>query len=340
MAHRLALGALGLSRPLLPLFSPLFTTSDPRLERILFGLKFPNPIGLAAGLDKKGELADAWGQLGFGFAELGTFTARAQEGNLRPRVHRFPAQKALINRMGFPNEGARAAAGRLKELKESGRWPSIPIGINIGKSKVTPLEEAGEDYLESLSFLRPYADYIAVNVSSPNTPGLRQLQEAGPLKKLLTALVKASKGKPVLLKLAPDLEDKPLKQAADTALSAGCAGLIATNTTLSREGLPPYAKASGGGAVEYPEGGLSGGPLRKKALAKLKALSQFTKGRVPLIAVGGIFTGREARERLDAGASLVQVYTSYIYEGPCLPKRLCQELLQSEPKSNTKPRRH
>jgi dihydroorotate dehydrogenase len=318
-AHRLAFGVLKLSRPLLPLFSPLLKTTDARLERTVFGLKFPNPIGLAAGLDKKAELTDCWEGLGFGFAELGTFTARAQEGNPTPRVDRFPAQRALINRMGFPNEGAQSAAGRLKALKEVGRWPAIPIGVNIGKSKVTPLEEAVDDYLESLSLLKNFADYIAVNVSSPNTPGLRKLQEAKPLKKLLTAVVKEAKGKPVLLKLAPDLEDKPLKEAAQAALTAGCAGLIATNTTLSRRGLPPG---------EYPEGGLSGEPLKKMALDKLKSLSKFTRGRVPLIAVGGIFTAEDVQERLEAGASLVQVYTSYIYEGPGLPSRLCRGLLK------------
>jgi dihydroorotate dehydrogenase len=319
-AHGLALGTLKLSEPLLPLFSPFLRIQDKRLEKTLFGLKFPNPVGLAAGLDKKGELADSWEKLGFGFAELGTFTARPQEGNPAPRVFRYPAHRAVINRMGFPNPGAEAAAYHLKALKARGRWPSIPIGINIGKSKDAPLEQAVEDYLESLSHLKPYADYIAVNVSSPNTPGLRQLQEAKPLKKLMTALVKAAKGVPVLLKLAPDLEEGPLKQAAETALSAGCKGLIATNTTLSRQELPPG---------DFPEGGLSGRPLKTKATNILKALSDLTRGRVPLIAVGGIFTPEDVRVKLEAGASLVQVYTGYIYEGPGLPKRLCKGLLKN-----------
>lgn len=317
-AHRLALGALSLSRPILPFLSPFLRVDDPRLERHVFGLRFLNPVGLAAGLDKKAELTDAWEKVGFGFAELGTFTSLAQDGNPVPRVFRYPAQRALINKMGFPNPGAKEAANRLKALKESGRWPSAPVGINIGKSKVTPLEEAVEDYLESLAFLRPYADYFAVNVSSPNTPGLRKLQEAKPLKRLLAAVVKKAGGKPVLLKLAPDLEATALKQAADTALSVGCAGLIATNTTLSRQGLP---------GKSHPEGGLSGGPLKKKATAVLESLSKFTQGKVPLVAVGGIFTAQDVREKLDAGASLVQVYTGYIYEGPSLPARLCRGLL-------------
>jgi dihydroorotate dehydrogenase len=320
-AHRMALGSLRILEPILPLFSSALRVSDPRLETIFFGLKFPNPIGLAAGLDKKGQLPQAWQEVGFGFAELGTFTAKAQSGNPAPRVFRYPGQKALINKMGFPNPGAEEAAQNLKELKETGRWPSIPIGINIGKSKITPLEGAVDDYLESLTHLKPYADYFAINVSSPNTLGLRKLQEAKPLKKLLTALVKEAKGKPVLLKLAPDLEEKPLKEAASAALSAGCAGLIATNTTLSRVGLP---------SGKYPDGGLSGQPLKKMATKVLKSLSHFTKGKVPLMAVGGIFTAQDVREKLDAGASLVQVYTGYIYEGPCLPGRLCKGLLKEE----------
>jgi dihydroorotate dehydrogenase len=320
-AHHLAMGMLRLSGPFLPLLAPWLRTRDARLEKTLFGLKFPNPIGLAAGLDKRGELADLWEKVGFGFAELGTFTAKAQAGNEGPRVFRYPAQKALINRMGFPNPGAQAAAQSLQALKESGRWPSSPVGINIGKSKAAPLEAAVEDYLESLERLAPYADYLAVNVSSPNTPGLRKLQQAKPLKKLLAALVKKAGKKPVLLKLAPDLEEKPLKEAAQTALAAGCAGLIATNTTLSREGLPPGT---------YPEGGMSGGPLRMKSTAMLKTLARLTKGRVPLVAVGGIFTAGDVREKLEAGASLVQVYTGYIYEGPGLPAKLCRELLKEQ----------
>jgi len=322
-AHQVALGSLSVLEPMLPFLSSVLTVSDPRLEKTVFGLKFPNPIGLAAGLDKKGQLPLAWERVGFGFAELGTFTSKAQSGNLTPRVFRYPGQKALINKMGFPNPGAKEAAQNLKSLKETGRWPSIPIGINIGKSKITSLEDAVSDYLESLNYLKPYADYFAINVSSPNTPGLRKLQEAKPLKKLLTALVKEAKDKPVLLKLAPDLEEKPLKEAASTALSAGCAGLIATNTTLSRAGLP---------SGKYPDGGLSGQPLKKMATKVLKSLSRFTKGKVPLVAVGGVFTAQDVQEKLNAGASLVQVYTGYIYEGPFLPALLCRGLLEKNEK--------
>jgi dihydroorotate dehydrogenase len=318
-AHELALTSLGMAEPWLALFSPWLRVSDPSLEKTVFGLKFPNPIGLAAGLDKKAALTPVWEKIGFGFAELGTFTAQAQPGNPKPRVFRLRAQKALINRMGFPNPGAKAAAKRLKELKEKGRWPQSPVGINLGKSKITALENAVEDYLESLEILGPYADYLAVNVSSPNTPGLRKLQEAKPLKALLRAFVRRAKGKPVLLKLAPDLDGKPLKEAADIALSAGCAGLIATNTTITRMNLPPG---------DYPVGGLSGGPLREKADEVLRELSKFTRGRFPLIGVGGILTAEDVRRKFEAGASLVQVYTGYIYGGPGFPAQLCRKLLK------------
>jgi dihydroorotate dehydrogenase len=318
-AHDLAMVSLKLADPLLPLLSPWLRARDPRLEKTLFGLKFPNPIGLAAGLDKKAALIPSWEKIGFGFAELGTFTAQAQPGNPKPRIFRLPKERALINRMGFPNPGAKAIASRLKHLKEEGLWPGSPVGINIGKSKITPMEKAVEDYLESLETLGPYADYLAVNVSSPNTPGLRQLQEAKPLKKLLKAFVKGAKGKPVLLKLAPDLEGRPLKEAADIALSSGCAGLIAANTTITRMNLPPG---------DYPVGGLSGAPLKGKANQVLRELSKFTKGKVPLIGVGGIFNADDVKEKFEAGASLVQVYTGYIYEGPGLPARLCRQLLK------------
>lgn len=318
-AHHLGLGSLKLSGPFLPLFSPFLRVKNPRLAANFWGLHFPNPVGLAAGLDKKGELANAWEKVGFGFAELGTFTAKAQSGNEQPRVFRYPAQQALINRMGFPNPGAREVGKKLKLMKARGNWPSIPIGINIGKSKVTPLEAAAEDYLESLEALLPVADYIAVNVSSPNTPGLRKLQDAKPLKKLLSVLVKRAGKKPILLKLAPDLEARPLKEAVSAALSAGCQGLIATNTTLSRKGLPEGV---------YPEGGLSGAPLKERSTQVLAAISQMTRGRVPLVAVGGVFTTQDVVAKMEAGASLVQVYTSYIYEGPGLPARLCRGLLE------------
>ena len=315
------MGFLGFVEPFLPLVGGALRVRDPRLEREVFGLKFPNPIGLAAGLDKKGERVLAWERLGFGFCELGTFTAKPQPGNDKPRVFRYPPQEALINRMGFPNPGSREVAARLGRLKAGGRWPQSPVGINIGKSKVTPLEGAVEDYLESAEAFLPVADYLAVNVSSPNTPGLRKLQDAKPLKRLLAVLVKRSGKTPVLLKLAPDLGEKPLKEAAAAALSAGCRGLIATNTTLSRAGLP---------SGQYPEGGLSGRPLGEMSTRVLGSLAKFTRGRVPLIAVGGIFTAEDVRQKMEAGAALVQVYTGFIYGGPTLPAMLCRGLLEMD----------
>ncbi len=312
-AHRLAMAALRAGGPLLPLLSPWLTDPDPRHARVVMGLRFPNPVGLAAGFDKAAEAPDAWPRLGFGFMELGTFTALAQPGNPRPRVFRYPAQKALINSMGFNNPGAREAARRLGRLRESGRWPACPVGINLGKSKVTPLEGAVDDYLLSLEALLPHADYLTVNVSSPNTPGLRGLQEARPLKKLLKAVVRGAGRVPVLLKLAPDLEEKPLKQAAAVALECGCRGLIATNTTLARPGLPPGS---------HPPGGLSGLPLRGASNRALKVLARFTRGRAALVASGGVFTARDMKEKMDLGADLVQVYTGFIYEGPGMVRRL------------------
>jgi dihydroorotate dehydrogenase len=319
-AHRAASLALKFGRPFLPLLSPLLRVQDPRLEREVFGLRFPNPVGLAAGYDKEAELADAWPALGFGFMELGTFTALAQPGNPGPRIFRLPRFNAVINCMGFPNPGAEIIAQRLGRLKRSGRWPLVPVGINIGKSKAADLGQAREDYLASLRSLKAFADYLAINVSSPNTPGLRHLQRPRELKNLVASLKKAAGRIPLLVKLAPDMSLKELKQSVEAALSGGCQGLILTNTTVNREGLP-----QGG----YPEGGLSGRPLAGKSLLFLEKMASFTRGRVPLISVGGIFSASSARRRLEAGACLVQVYTGLIYEGPALAAKICQGLVES-----------
>lgn len=324
-AHGAALAALRLGRPFLPWLKPWLCLKDPCLERKVWGLKFPNPVGLAAGYDKDASCVDAWPALGFGFMELGTFTALAQPGNPKPRVFRLPAPKAVINRMGFPNPGARAVAARLKKLKASGRWPKIPVGINLGKSKSADLGEAKEDYLESLGSLKEFADYLAVNVSSPNTPGLRALQTPRELKRLVFALKKSAGSIPVLVKLAPDLTLLELKSSADAALAGGCQGLILTNTTLSRENLP---------LGRYPEGGLSGLPLADKSLLFLEKMARHTKGRVPLVSVGGIFSALDARRRLEAGASLVQIYTCYLYEGPAVVKRICRGLVDTAKKAD------
>jgi dihydroorotate dehydrogenase len=308
------MAALRLAGPLLPL-----PPSDPRLSRKLCGISFPNPIGLAAGFDKYALAVPHWQKLGFGFCEIGTFTRHPQKGNDRPRVWRYPSASALINRFGFNNPGAEAAARRLKALRESGRWPSHPLGINLGKSKLTPQEDAVEDYLDSLQHLEPYADYIAVNVSSPNTPGLRKLQDKKTIKTLASAMAKRCK-KPIFVKFAPDLADKALLSSAEAALSGGASGLILTNTTLSRQGL---------GEGSFPEGGMSGKPLLERSNACLKLLSKHFKGRVPLIGVGGIMTAEDAQAKLDLGAALVQVYTGFIYEGPGFPRCLIEKLLEN-----------
>lgn len=313
-AHRLALKGLRAAGPFL---KPPSECLAPSLKRRFLDLDFPNPVGLAAGFDKHAELVDLWPKLGFGFMELGTFTARAQPGNPKPRIFRLAAQGALINRLGFNNPGAVEAARRLKAFKAAGRWPACPVGINLGKSKVTPLEEALEDYLFSLRALKPYASYVTINVSSPNTPGLRSLQEAKPLKKLLTALVKAARPLPVLLKLAPDLSDKALQEAAATALGCGCSGLIATNTTLDRGLLEPGS---------YPEGGLSGRPLTGPSTRVLALLAKFTRGRTCLVGVGGIMGAAEAQRKMEAGASLIQVYTGFVFRGPVLVREICGDL--------------
>jgi dihydroorotate dehydrogenase len=321
-AHRFGIAALKASRPVLPMMRSMFTLRHPSLDVTVLGVHFPNPVGLAAGFDKYAECTDLWPQLGFGFAELGTFTRYAQPGNDKPRVWRYPRHKALVNRFGFNNPGADEAARRLRRLRASGLWPLSPVGINLGKSKVTPLEEAADDYLYSLEKLIFAADYITINVSSPNTPGLRQLQNPTALKKLIRSLSKKCRKSggdkvPLLVKLAPDMEEKEMRASMDACLEGGASGLIAVNTTLDKELLGPRA----------PEGGLSGAPLKERATRWVELLSRWTNKKVPIIAVGGIFTAQDARQKLDAGASLVQVYTGFIYEGPSMCSRICAGLV-------------
>lgn len=297
------------------------SVQDERLKTQAFGLTFPNPIGLAAGFDKNAVAVPTWAALGFGFVEVGSVTAHAQPGNPRPRLFRLPEDAALVNRMGFNNAGAETVARRLSALRASGGVP-VPLGVNVGKSKLTPLDEAPQDYLTSLEELWPHADYFAINVSSPNTPGLRALQERERLDELLGAVTAFAAAqpvrKPILLKLAPDLTDAQLTEVAELAAEHGLAGLIATNTTVSREGLSaPTGEA----------GGLSGRPLRARSLAVLRFLRGLGTG-LPLVSVGGIFSPGDVYERLSAGASLVQLYTGLVYEGPLLLKRLNRGLLR------------
>jgi dihydroorotate dehydrogenase len=277
-----------------------------------FGVRFPNPVGLAAGMDKNGVALPAWPALGFGFVEVGTVTAKPQPGNDKPRLFRLRDSEAVINRMGFNNAGAAALAARLAELGPLG----VPLGISLGKSKVTPLEESVADYLASYELLHPYADYIAVNVSSPNTPGLRTLQDKAALGALLGALVGK---KPVLVKIAPDLTEPAIAQLLEVCTAYGAAGVIATNTTLSRDGLAAADQPRAGEA-----GGLSGRPLAERARRIVHFVRQETGGRLPIIGVGGILEADDAARMFDAGAALVQLYTGFIYRGPGLVRAAAQ----------------
>jgi dihydroorotate dehydrogenase len=291
--------------------------SDPALRVRALGLEFPGPVGLAAGFDKDARGVAGLAALGFGFVEVGTVTARAQPGNPRPRMFRLPADRALVNRMGFNNEGAAAAAARLR------RRSGVIVGVNIGKTKAVPDQEAARDYAASARAVAGVADYVVVNVSSPNTPGLRDLQAADRLKPVLVAVREALDAAadhrvPLLVKIAPDLADADVDAIADLALELGLDGIVATNTTVSRDGLASSpAEVAAAGA-----GGLSGAPLRGRALAVLRRLHARAGDRLVLIAAGGIETGDDAWERLQAGATLVQAYTGFIYGGPLWPRRV------------------
>lgn len=322
-AHDLAMQLLTHAGPFLPRLGTVY----PSLARTVFGLRFPHPVGLAAGFDKNAVALPAWERLGFGFVEAGTITARAQGGNAKPRVFRFPEHSAIINRLGFNNDGAEVIAGRLDQLRRGGKWPGIPLGINIGKSKVTPLEEAAADYVFSFEKLRPFADYFVLNVSSPNTPGLRGLQDKAALEGLLRA-VRASNlalarqtdavERPVLVKIAPDLDWAQIDAIVEVALAHGIAGLVATNTTVDHSAVS---------LVLREQGGLSGRPLRKRSTEIVRHLAARTA--LPIIGVGGISDGASAREKLDAGAALVQIYTGFIYRGPPLIREICANLAGS-----------
>jgi dihydroorotate dehydrogenase len=300
----------------------LFRLRDNQVRKVdAFGLKFSGPFGLAAGFDKNGELIKPLADLGFSHIEVGTVTAIAQPGNEKPRLFRLVEDRALINRMGFNNEGASALAARLTKLRAANK--SLPIiGVNIGKSKVTPIEDAVTDYETSAKLLAPLADYIAVNVSSPNTPGLRSLQDVESLKPILEAVQNQAGSKPVLVKIAPDLADEDIVAIADLALSLGLAGVIATNTTISRDGLKTSStKVSAMGA-----GGLSGLPVRQRSLEVLNLLNRVIAGRIAIVSVGGVETTADVEERLKMGATLVQGYTGFIFQGPFWARKINREL--------------
>jgi dihydroorotate dehydrogenase len=327
-AHHLAMSALsacGWLRFPLPLLRALADADAPaaaeqRLARTVFGVTFPNPIGLAAGFDKDGIALGAWEALGFGFVEVGTITALAQPGNPRPRLFRVPEQRALINRLGFNNSGAAAVAARFAAIRAAGRWPSIPVGINIGKSKVTPMESAAEDYVSSFEQLHSFGEYFVLNVSSPNTPGLRGLQQGPQLDHLLQAVQERNRGlpaaRPILLKIAPDLTFGQIEEIIELAQRHGLAGIVATNTTIDRSAVP--------GSLAHLEGGLSGEPLRARSTEIVRFLAAHTS--LPIIAVGGVSDAASAREKLDAGAALVQLYTGFVYGGPTLIPSICRGL--------------
>lgn len=333
-----------------------YRCSDSRLAQTLWGLHFPNPIGLAAGFDKDGVASGIWADLGFGFAELGTVTLKAQPGNPRPRLFRLPLDQAALNRMGFNNQGAGAMAARLKarwgnrvENREPGTdcssptadFPSLspppsllsplssPLGINLGKSKVTPLEEAAADYLGSFKQLKDWGDYFVVNVSSPNTPGLRSLQATENLEPILSTLQTENQGqKPLLLKIAPDLAWEEIAAVLDLAQKYHLAGIIATNTTIARDGLKTAILKATGNPIQEEPGGISGAPLRQRSTEIIRFIYQKTRGQLPIIGVGGIFTPADAWEKITAGASLIQVYTGWIYEGPWMVRKILTGLLQ------------
>lgn len=306
------------------IFRSIYHLEDPALEREFIGLKFPNPVGLAAGFDKNAKFFDEMESCGFGFIEIGTVTPLAQPGNDLPRLFRLKKDEAILNRMGFNNDGVQEALKHLKARKNG----KLIIGGNIGKNKWTPNEEALNDYVICFEALFDEVDYFVVNVSSPNTPNLRALQEKGPLMELLSTLQQKNeakpKAKPILLKIAPDLTNEQLDEIIEIVQETKIAGLIATNTTISREGLQtPSAEVEALGA-----GGISGKPLTVRSTEVIRYIHTKSNGSIPMIAVGGIHTAKDALEKLDAGATLVQLYSGFIYEGPGLIKEINQALIK------------
>ncbi len=325
------LARAGRSQAACDLLASCFTPAAMPVQ--LFGLTFPNPVGLAAGMDKEGAAVPAWAALGFGFSELGGVTAQAQPGNPAPRMFRAVRDGALVNRMGFNNSGAEAMAARLAEWRAKGRWPKHPVGINLGKSKVTPLAEAAEDYAKSLRALWPQADFFVVNVSSPNTPNLRQLQDKAALNEILAAVQAANATmaqkstppraeKPILVKVAPDLSFDALDEILELSRPQRIAGIVATNTTITR----PETKSVALAAVYAEAGGLSGRPLRARSTEVIRHIHRQTRGELPIIGVGGIFNAADAWEKITAGAALLQVYTGMVYEGPGIAKGIVKGL--------------
>ncbi len=304
-----------------------FSLADERLERTLWNQTFPNPVGLAAGFDKDGMASTIWPDFGFGFAEVGTVTWHAQPGNPKPRLFRLLKDEAVLNRMGFNNQGSEALAQRLASQQHQNR--SFPLGINLGKSKITPLEEAAGDYAASFNALKTLGDYFVVNVSSPNTPGLRSLQSTEQLKPILAAIQTANtEQRPLLVKISPDLAEADIAAVVDLALEYRLAGIIATNTTIQRSNLRTQILVTGKNVADEA-GGISGKPLGDRANQVIRFIYNRTQGQLPIIGVGGIFTAEDAWNKITAGASLVQIYTGWIYEGPWMVKRILTGLLHN-----------
>jgi dihydroorotate dehydrogenase len=330
-AHYFTMRALRIiSKSPLSFFLKSFRTRGSSLQKKAFGLVFENPVGLAAGFDKNAEWISELSLLGFGFVEIGTVTPKPQAGNEKPRLFRLPKDKALINRMGFNNAGVQAVADNLRKWKssEKGRQSGMIIGANIGKNKDTANEDAWKDYLICFEALHDLADYFVINVSSPNTPGLRDLQQKEKISELLTKLLDRNKSypnqKPVLLKIAPDLSEEELRDMAAVAMETKLDGFVIANTTISRYGL----HTSPGEIKKIGAGGLSGFPLRERSDNMIRIFHQLTGGNIPIIGSGGVFTGEDAKEKINAGASLVQVWTGFVYQGPVIIKNICKHLLK------------
>ena len=323
------LARISRSRLLTSLLGNLY--SSPELPINLFGLDFPNPLGIAAGMDKNGAAVPSWQSIGYGFSEIGGVTLHDQLGNPKPRMFRATAEKALVNRMGFNNIGANAVNDRLKDWKDRGLWPDSPVGINLGKSKITQLSDAPKDYSGSLEILWKHADFFVINVSSPNTLGLRELQQSEHLESILKQCQKINNAgskkegkdpKPLLVKIAPELDDDYLKDIIKLIEKYKLSGIIATNTTIQR----PKTKNNTCKKVYSEEGGLSGVPLRDRSTEMIRKIYKMTGGKVPIIGVGGIFTADDAWEKITAGASLIQLYTGLVFEGPGIARNIVSGL--------------
>jgi dihydroorotate dehydrogenase len=328
--HERVLKNFGLLRSCKSLVKNSLRISDQRLKQTIWGYEFTNPIGLAGGFDKNAKCVDLWELFGFGFIEIGTITPRPQEGNPKPRLFRYPESEAIVNRMGFNNDGCIAVSIRLEQNQKKRRKPNLILGVSIGKQKTTPADDIDlvkRDYLACLKKLYPFGDFFVVNVSSPNTPNLRQLQQSEPLSEILVALKEEianrqdhEREKPLLVKFAPDLKDEEIIESVNVALECGIDGIIATNTTNQTAGLE--------------RGGLSGKPLRSRSTEVIKLIAKETRGTLPIIGCGGIFTAEDAIEKFQAGAWLLQCYTGFVYEGPTIVNKITRGLIEYLDKNN------